>query len=48
MGTNSMKMWEICLELALKEMSSLLRRAKSESYSVCALLWSVAAVRPAK
>lgn len=35
---------EICIELALKEMSSPLRKAKTESYSVCVLLWSVVAV----
>lgn len=46
--TNSMKMWEICIELAFKEMASLLRKVKSKSYSMWALLWSVFAVQSAK
>lgn len=37
-----------CIKLALKEMSALLRKAKSESYSICALLWSIVAVQFAK
>lgn len=36
------------IELALKETFSLLRKVKSKSYSVCALLWSVFAVQSAK
>lgn len=33
-----MKMWVICVELALKEMSSLLRKAKTELECMCLAL----------